>query len=245
MLIVVHIGESINEYRQLCRWYMPEACPTCEGEWLRRHGHYLHSAGDEAPVPVFRFRCNQRGCHQVFAVLPDLFTPHQSLPIAIEEQAVSQYAATLGTCKEVGASAGVSASTVWRWVQRAAAQVEQWVTDIQRWLQESRGAYRAVEVDETLRPRWWSRRLRLDGTVTKLLLLDRLPQLVRQCRATVVTILQRGSAVPVSPDWPTTALGFCRQVLPGLVASDFSTHKLKRHGSFQPATVGPGGEPHG
>lgn len=247
MFIVDHIGDSINEYRLLAGRYFPATCPECGwDEKFRRHGHYMHNAGDVEPVPVFRFRCNQKGCRQVFSVLPDLFTPNQSLPTSTEEQAVLQYAATLGTCAQVAETAGVSASTVWRWVHRAASRVDQWISDMQRWLQEALvGDYVAVDVDDTLRPRWRSRRIRLQGKVTQLLLLDRLPRLVKQCRKTVTEILGRRLAASVPVAWPTTSLGFCRQVLPELLGSDFPTHKPEKRGAFQPARVGHGGEPHG
>ncbi|HEY3366479.1 MAG TPA: transposase family protein [Symbiobacteriaceae bacterium] len=174
--------------------------------------------------------------------MPDLFTPNQSLPTATEEQAVLQYAATRGTCKQVAESVGVSATTVWRWVQCAASRVEPWVSDLQDALV---GSYVAVQVDDTLRTRWRRRRLRLEGKVTQLLLLDRLPWLVKQCRATVTDMLRRELAWSDPVTWPATCLGFCRQVLPGLAGSNSATHKPEKRGSFQAGTVGHGGEPHG
>lgn len=219
MLIVAHIGDIINEYRLLCHRYFPVACPTCGGERFRRQGHYLHNVGDQDPVSIFRFRCNRQGCRQVFTVLPDLFIPQQSLPAEAQEQAVFQYAATVGTCSQVAQRASVCTSTIWRWVERAAGMTSQWVTQIQTWLRSvNPGVYVAADVDESLRPRWHTRRLRVAGKLTCLLLLDRLPTLVRECRQVVAALVQ-----PRPDTWmaglPTTTLGFCRQVLPSLSSS--------------------------
>jgi len=81
-------------------------------------------------VPIFRFRCNKRGCRRVFAVLPNLFAPQESVPVADQEQVVFEYTAPISTCAEAAESAGVSASTVWRWVDRAAGTVEQWIAGL-------------------------------------------------------------------------------------------------------------------
>jgi transposase-like protein len=218
MAIVAHIGDSINEYRVSGPRYFPEACPACGGTQLRRHDHYMHSAGDEAPVPIFRFRCKRRGCCKVFAVVPDLFTPKQSLPAQTQEQAVFQYAATRGTCQQVADLAGVHTSTVWRWVEQATGRVADWTAQVQRWLHTVRpGSYMAADVDESLRTRWYSRRLRLPGKIDRLLLLDRLPTLLTRCREAVQTV-QRSVGRP-SVTWPTTCLAFCRLVLPGLAGN--------------------------
>jgi transposase InsO family protein len=44
--------------------------------------------------------------------------------VAVQEQAVFEYAATVSTCAEAAESAGVSTSTVWRWGDRASGMVE-------------------------------------------------------------------------------------------------------------------------
>lgn len=215
----------INEYRLLGPRYFPEACPVCGWSRFRRHGHYKHNAGDDEPVPIFRFRCNRRGCRQVFAVLPDLFIPQQSLPAAAQERAVFEYAATVSTCSEAGQSAGVSASTVWRWVDRAAGMAAQWVAQLQAWLGLVQpGRYVTVSADESLRPRWQSRRLRLPDKLSRLLLLERVPMLVKRCRESVETILEPAGGLPA---WPSTCLGFCWLVLPGFVGNNSHTEDAK------------------
>lgn len=217
MLIVAHIGNSINEYRLLGDRYFPEACPTCGGGRFRRHGQYPHNADEAGPVPIFRFRCNRRGCRQVFAVLPDLFVPRQSAPVAVQEQAVFEYAATVSTCTEAGQSASVSASTVWRWVDRAAGMVEKWVTRLQVWLDMVQpGDYTAVSADESLRPRWQSRRLRKPDKLNRLLLLERLPLLVKKCKKRVAGLLHPDRCELVGG---ATSLGFCWLALPRLLGN--------------------------
>lgn len=217
MLIVAHIGDSINEYRLLGGRYFPEACPACGWGRFRRHGQYPHNADEVGPVPIFRFRCNKRGCRQVFAVLPDLFVPQESAPVAVQEQAVLEYAATVSTCAEAAESAGVSTSTVWRWVDRAASLVEQWIAGLQAWQgMVQPGDYMAVNADESLLPRWQSRRLRKPGKLNRLLLLERVPALVKQCRKSLVAILQPDRHCMVGS---ATSLGFCRLVLPVLLGN--------------------------
>lgn len=220
MLIVAHIGENLNEYRLLCDRYFPESCPTCSSSRLRHHDHHMHNAGDQEPVPVYRFRCNRRGCRQVFTVLPDLFEPGQSIPTATKEKAVLAYAATVSTCSQAAETVGVSASTVWRWVEQASTGAPEWVAQMQNWLHSVYpGTYVAVAVDETLRPRWLSRRLRLAEKVTRLLLLEYLPVLVKRCRRAAEKLLRLHSAPAVQTGWPPTCLGFCWRILPGLVGS--------------------------
>lgn len=220
MVIVAHIGDTINEYRLLCGRYFPEACPACGGIRLRRHGRYMHNAGDGDQVPISRFRCKRRGCCQVFTVLPDLFDLKQSLPAGSREQAVFQYAATRGTCRQVAQEAGVHSSTVWRWVERAAGAVVDWTAQLQCWLQSVRpGGYVAADVDESLRPRWYSRRLKRPDKVTRLLLLDRLPALVKRCRDTLA-VAERSAGISAEVwAWPASSLAFCQLVLPGLAGN--------------------------
>ncbi len=220
MLIVDHIGETLKEYRLLCGRYFPEARPTCGSNRLRVHDHYMHNAGDEEPVPIYRYRCNRRGCRQIFTVLPDLFEPGQSIPTATQEKAVFQYAATVSTCSQAAETAGVSASTVWRWVDRAAGMAAQWVAYMQTWLHSLHpGSHVAVAVNETLRPRWLGRRLRLVDKVTRLLLLERLPGLVTECRREAKVIMQRLPGTAVLAELPSTCLGCCWRVLPRLIGS--------------------------
>lgn len=210
MLIVAHIGDSINEYRLLGSRYFPEACPVCGGSRFRRHGQYPHNADDAGPVPIFRFRCNQRGCRQVFGVLPDLFVPEQSTPVAEQEAAVFSYAATVSTCSQAAKPAGVSTSTIWRWVDRICGIVDQWAAALQTWLSTAyAGSYVTVEVDDSLRLRWQSRRLRKPDKVRRLLLLERLPALVERCRKKLLTVVPAVAGA-------ATCLGFCWCVLPKL-----------------------------
>lgn len=186
----------------------------------------MHGAGDEPPVEILRFPCNTPRCRQVFTVLPDVLAPHQPQPVAAQEQAVLRFAATLGTCSQVGESGGVSASTVWRWVQRAAQQVEEGVAQIQQWLQDVAGRYMVVTVDDSLRPRWQRRRLRQAGKVSRLLLLQRLPRLVALCRTAAAELLARHGAAQV-PDGTQSCLAFCWWLLPGLSGSICHTQTEK------------------
>lgn len=217
MLIVAHIGESINEYRLLGGRYFPETCPVCGGSRFRRHGQYAHNADENGPVAIFRFRCNSRGCRQVFAVLPDLFIPQQSTPVASQERAVVEYVSTVSTCAQAAESVSVSASTVWRWVDRAAGLVEQWIAGLQVWLgMVQPGQYVAVSADESLRPRWQSRRLRMQKKPNRLLLLERLPGLVKQCRLSLAAIFKQELHMAAGAN---SCLGFCRMVLPRLLGN--------------------------
>gem|GEM_PF-6347926 len=128
-----------------------------------------------------------------------------------------EYAATVSTYTEAAESAGVSTSTVWRWVDRAAGMVEQWISGLQAWQGMVKpGDYVAVNADESLRPRWQSRRLRKPNRPNRLLLLERLPALVKQCRKSLVAILQPALRNLVGA---ATCLGFCRLVLPMLLGN--------------------------
>lgn len=220
MSIVAHLGNNFKEYREVARNYWPERCPHCGESKFHRNGGYEHASDDLEPIRIHCFFC--KSCKRSFSVLPDFLKPHQSYSVVVEEAAVARYAAARGSCETIGKQVGVSTTTVWRWANQARLQVEGWVNGIKVWLWDAQwGSSFDAPVDDTLRPRWHSRRLRLAGKLENLLLLEKLSAWVSKCQEMIWEVAGRGqpswpeAAIRTGP-WPQTNLGFCRLILPRL-----------------------------
>ena len=90
-MIVVWLGDSVNEYRAKYQQLLDQVtlrCPICISD-CRSHGGYSRKVRleDEASrIPVLRVWC--RGCLKTHVVLPDFLAPHKQYTQQIREAAL-------------------------------------------------------------------------------------------------------------------------------------------------------------
>lgn len=90
-MIVVWLGDSVNEYRAKYLQLLDQVtlrCPICSSD-CRSHGWYSRKVRleEEATrIPVLRVRC--RGCKKTHVVLPDFLAPHKQYTQQIREAAL-------------------------------------------------------------------------------------------------------------------------------------------------------------
>lgn len=90
-MIVVWLGDSVNEYRAKYLQLLDQVtlrCPICSSE-CGSHGWYSRKVRleEEATrIPVLRVRC--RGCKKTHVVLPDFLAPHKQYTQQIREAAL-------------------------------------------------------------------------------------------------------------------------------------------------------------
>lgn len=157
-------------------------------------------------MPIYRFRCTLGCCRQVFSVLPSYLVPGQSYPAAVEETAVSTYAAGVAPLATVAETLGLGITTVFRWVNRACLTIQRWHVLLQRvLLLLDAAADMTLRLREELRRAWRARRIRRPGKVDQLLLLEQWPPWVQRLWETLATF----DGAPPAPGW-LGALAFWR-----------------------------------
>jgi|GEM_PF-2624610 len=115
MHIVAHLGYDDKSYGSAAARYWPDRCMACGGWVLGPHDGY-ERWGLKERIVVRRFRCHSPGCRQVWSVLPSYLTRCQMYATAVETAAVLCYVLQGRTYKDAAEAAGVSMTTVFRWV---------------------------------------------------------------------------------------------------------------------------------
>ncbi len=121
MHIIKHLGSTDNEYLLAITTFRPSRCPACGHASVHYHDRFSRQ-GRQQQVPILRFRCGRGRCQQVFSVLPSYLPARQSYSAATEETVVATYASGAAPLATVAASAGVSTTTAFRWVDRLGRQ---------------------------------------------------------------------------------------------------------------------------
>lgn len=93
MVIVAHLGNTVNEYETLFAAKFPHlsrACPGCQKGRLWRHGcfeRWVVGPGISRRLPIQRFRCPH--CRITVSLLPDFVSPYSSYLLCVRAQAVA------------------------------------------------------------------------------------------------------------------------------------------------------------
>jgi hypothetical protein len=127
MVIVAHLGDSVNAYQQLFSARFPEldrTCPRCHEGRLWRHGQYerwVLSTGACRLLPIQRFRCPV--CGVTVSLLPDFLSPYARYLLRVRAEAVGDRLLWGTGYHELAsahgqASTGLCPETVRSWVRR-------------------------------------------------------------------------------------------------------------------------------
>lgn len=213
MPIVVHLGGTIKDYRELSPGWLPSACLLCGKGPVRRHQLRPHAGPPGGPkLWTYRYRC--RCCGRVLAVVPDVMLVGGRYPASVRDQAVEAYVSGQGSYLAIATEIGVSPSTVWRWVFAFTCQASGWLSAARLWLGRMGYPMETIRFRDDLRTLFLGRGVRRPGMLEGLLIGEAVLIWLQRLRS---ALLDRGKGPLAGGVW-----GFGVHVLQHLVEASSS-----------------------